>query len=175
MEKEIIIRHSESEDIIGIKSIFGGRSTYSNTLQLPYSSLEIWKSRFENPQDGYYSLVAELDNEIVGHIGLKIDQNPARKHVGSCGIAVKDSHHHQGIGSKMLAAVIDLSDNWLNLKRLEISTYTDNETALRLYRKFGFQVEGESPYFAFRNGEYVSAYHMARIKIHDQLFGNAPG
>jgi putative acetyltransferase len=165
VEKEIIIRHSESEDIPGIKSIFEGRAAYSNTLQLPYSSIKTWKARFETPQDGYFSLVAELDNEIVGCVGLQIDQSPARKHVGSCGIAVKDLHHQRGIGSKMLAAVIDLADNWLNLKRLEISTYTDNEKALSLYKKFGFQIEGESPYYAFRNGKFVSAYHMARINI----------
>lgn len=98
--QEIIVRHSESEDIPGIKAIFEGKEIYSNTLQLPYSSIKVWESQFENPQAGYYSLVAELNGEIVGHTGLKIDQNPARKHVGSCGIAVKDSHHRKGIGGQ---------------------------------------------------------------------------
>ena len=34
---------------------------------------------------------------------------------------------------------------------------------LNLYKKFGFEIEGEAKDFAFRNGDYVSAYYMARI------------
>ena len=162
--QEIVVRHSESKDIPGIKAIFKGKTIYSNTLQLPYSSIEKWESQFETPQAGYYSLVAELDEDIVGHTGLKVDQNPARNHIGSCGIAVKDSHHRKGIGNKMLAAMVDLSDNWLNQKRLELSTYTDNEAAIGLYRKYGFEIEGESPCFAFRDGAYASAYPMGRVR-----------
>ena len=41
--------------------------------------------------------------------------------------------------------------------------YTDNAIALRLYRKFGFEVEGTLKAFAFRNGRFIDAYTMARI------------
>ena len=64
----------------------------------------------------------------------------------------------------MTAAAVDLSDNWLNLLRLELSVYTDNEPAVRLYTKFGFETEGLLKKYAFRDGTYVDAYAMARIK-----------
>ena len=32
-----------------------------------------------------------------------------------------------------------------------------------LYEKFGFQIEGTHYMYAFRDGEYVDAYSMARI------------
>ncbi|WP_133154143.1 GNAT family N-acetyltransferase, partial [Vibrio sp. 10N.261.49.E11] len=51
----------------------------------------------------------------------------------------------------------------INIKRMELTVYTDNERAINLYKKFGFVIEGESAGFAFRNGEYVAVYHMARL------------
>ena len=42
--------------------------------------------------------------------------------------------------------------------------YTDNAAAVVLYEKFGFEIEGAHRRYAFRNGEYVDAYSMARIK-----------
>ena len=78
-------------------------------------------------------------------------------------MGIKDNVQGKGVGSALLATVTDLADNWLNLKRIEISAYVDNERAINLYKKFGFEIEGESKAFAFRNGKYVNVYHMARI------------
>ena len=36
---------------------------------------------------------------------------------------------------------------------------------MALYRKFGFIVEGTGKQYALRNGEYVDAYFMARLKV----------
>lgn len=59
--------------------------------------------------------------------------------------------------------MIDLCDNWLNVKRIELNVYVDNHAAIALYKKFGFQIEGELVEYAFRHGEYVNAYQMARL------------
>jgi len=45
---------------------------------------------------------------------------------------------HKGIPVGM-AELIDIADNWLDLKRLELTVYVDNAPAIRLYEKFGFQ------------------------------------
>jgi putative acetyltransferase len=63
-----------------------------------------------------------------------------------------------------MGAVLDLADNRLNLTRIEPSVYTDNAAAVVLYEKFGFEIEGTHRRYAFRNGECVDAYSMARIK-----------
>ena len=39
-----------------------------------------------------------------------------------------------------------------------------NAIAIALYEKFGFEVEGTHRRLAFRDGEYVDAYSMARLK-----------
>ncbi len=63
-----------------------------------------------------------------------------------------------------MEAALDLADNWLDLVRLELTVYADNAAGIALYEKFGFVIEGTQRLFAFRNGEYVDAYSMARIK-----------
>ena len=40
----------------------------------------------------------------------------------------------------------------------------DNAAAIALYEKFGFEVEGTHRRLAFRDGEYVAVYSMARLK-----------
>ncbi len=53
----------------------------------------------------------------------------------------------------------------LNLQRLELEVYRDNERAVALYAKHGFEREGEMRAFAFRNGRFVDALMMARLRL----------
>ena len=64
----------------------------------------------------------------------------------------------------MMQACVDLADNRLGLTRLDLRVYVDNEPAISLYERFGFEVEGTHRRFAYRNGEYVDAHVMARLR-----------
>jgi L-phenylalanine/L-methionine N-acetyltransferase len=70
-------------------------------------------------------------------------------------MAVHDDYQNRGIGTALMAAAIDLADNWLNLKRLELQVFTDNAPAIHLYEKFGFIIEGTHKADTFREGKYV--------------------
>ena len=87
-----------------------------------------------------------------------------RRHVGYIGMAVRDDWHGRGVGSALMAAIVDVADNWLGYRRLELTVYTDNAVAFALYRKFGFETEGTLREYAFRDGRYVDAYTMARLR-----------
>jgi putative acetyltransferase len=80
------------------------------------------------------------------------------------GMGVHDAWQGKGVGTALMKAAIDLADNWLNLHRLELEVYVDNEAAIQLYRRFGFTVEGTLVDWSFRDGEYVDAYAMGRIR-----------
>ena len=79
-------------------------------------------------------------------------------------MAVRDDWQGKGVGTALMQAAIELAERWLNLSRLELQVYTDNEAGVRLYKKFGFVVEGTLTRFAFRDGEYVDAYMMAWVR-----------
>ncbi|MBD0785745.1 GNAT family N-acetyltransferase [Vibrio sp. Y2-5] len=157
------IRRAEPSDARAIKEIYEGKNAYSSTLQLPHPSLALWEKRTTDVPDNVYVYVALVDGEVVGNLGFEVCTSPRRRHVASLGMGVKDDIQGRGVGSALLATVIGLADNWLNLKRIELTVYSDNDRAINLYKKFGFAIEGESKAYAFRNGEYVSAYHMARV------------
>ncbi len=81
-------------------------------------------------------------------------------------MAVRDDWQGRGVGTALMEAALDLADNWLGLTRVELTVYTDNAAGIALYEKFGFEIEGTHRRHAFRNGEYVDAYSMARLREH---------
>jgi putative acetyltransferase len=161
---EIQVRRTEPSDARSVKEIYECPNAFRGTLQLPHPSLDLWEKRLTHVPEHVYSYVALYQGEVIGNLGLEVCVNPRRRHVASLGMGVKDNFAGKGVGSALLQTAVDLCDNWINIKRLELTVYTDNEQAINLYKKFGFQIEGESAAFAFRDGEYVAAYHMARIK-----------
>jgi putative acetyltransferase len=90
--------------------------------------------------------------------------NGRQLHVATLGLGVHDAWTGRGIGTALLTALIDSADNWLGIWRLQLVVYVDNAPALRLYRRFGFEVEGTHRAYALRDGQYVDAYAMARIR-----------
>jgi putative acetyltransferase len=104
-----------------------------------------------------------LMKEVVGHLALDIMENPGG-HVATFGIGVSAEKHGRGVGSALMREMVNLCDNWLRIERIELTVFVDNAPALTLYQKFGFEIEGTGKRFALRNGEYVDAYFMARIK-----------
>ncbi|HET7637331.1 MAG TPA: GNAT family N-acetyltransferase, partial [Ktedonobacteraceae bacterium] len=110
-----------------------------------------------------HTFVAETQNKVVGIVSLRVGTGRER-HVGDIAMAVHDTHQGQGIGKMLMLTVIDLADNWLNLVRLEMDVYIDNERALRLYKNFDFEIEGRKRLDAFRGGSYIDSYMLARLR-----------
>jgi putative acetyltransferase len=161
----VTIRRAEPNDYEAVYKIFTYPKVVWGTLQLPFPSLEVWGKRLAEPEDGKFSLVALVGDEIVGNLGLSTEPGrPRRKHAGGLGMAVRDDFQGQGVGTALMQAAIDLADNWLNLQRLELTVFVDNEPAVRLYKKCGFEVEGTLRRHSFRAGQYKDVYYMARLK-----------
>lgn len=161
----VSVRHAEPDDAQSIHRILCGPRATAGTLQLPLQSVEgVRKRFFSETREGLYHLVACVDEEVVGHLGLETFTRPRRRHVGEIGMAVRDDWQGKGVGTALMEAALDLAGNWLNLTRLELSVYTDNAAGIALYEKFGFEIEGTHLRYAFRNGEYVDTYSMARTR-----------
>jgi putative acetyltransferase len=113
-----------------------------------------------SPND--HLLVAEVNGIVVGCAGLQVSPKPRTRHTAGFGIMIHAGHQRQGIGKALMEAVLDIADNWLKLKRVDLCVFVENEAAVALYRKMGFVVEGTKKYAAVRNGLYSDEYLMAR-------------
>lgn len=162
MTHSILVRAYEPEDVPAITAMFNQRGVAAGTLQLPYMSISERRERYA-PSEALRMLVAEIDGKVIGEGSLRL-YSPRRKHVGSIGMAVDESFQGRGVGTALMAALMDLADNWHNLRRVELTVYSDNAHAIYLYQKFGFTIEGTHKAFAFREGEYVDAHTMARVR-----------
>lgn len=161
---EIVIRRAEARDAEALCRTFNAPRAQAGTLQMPMPSPDLWRKRIaDQPQEDYF-LVAEVGGELVGNAGLHQAGRTRRRHAGTVGMSVRDDWQGKGIGSALMARIIDLADRWFDYRRLELTVYTDNAAALALYRKFGFEIEGTLREYAFRDGAYVDAYTMARLR-----------
>lgn len=160
------IRRAEPDDYAAVYEMFSKPKAYAGTLQLPYPSREQWRQQLAETSKGYYNLVAVAGDRVVGMVSVETFPNrPRRKHVGAIGICVHDDWQGKGIGTALMRAIIDLADNWLNLRRLELEVYADKEAAISLYERMGFEVEGTLRQHAFRNGQYVDSKMMGRLRV----------
>jgi putative acetyltransferase len=159
---DIQVRAMEPGDTEALHELYQRPLAFSNTLQLPFRSLEFRRQWLAQGDANSHSLVALIEGRVVGQIGLFLERNPRRHGVAGFGMAVHDDFHGQGVGSALMAAMLELADRWLGLRRIELIVYTDNAAAVHLYEKFGFQIEGTARGYAMRDGAYVDAYYMAR-------------
>lgn len=156
------VREFRPSDIPAINAMHNDPQVAAQVLQIPFTT-EAERADWIRQSPTERTLVADLDGEPVGVLGLVLHQR-RRSHVGSLGMAVRRDLQGQGIGRLLMAAAVDLADNWYNLRRLELEVYTDNSRAIRLYQSFGFEIEGTMRAFGFRLGQYVDAYKMARLR-----------
>ncbi len=161
---EVTIRHAEANDFQQLGAFFKSPEVTIHTGQIPFRSEDYWKEMFDVSDKNKIQLVAEIDERIIGQLGLNLINSPRRKHVASFGIAVHPEAQGKGVGKKLMQAMIDLADNWLNLVRIELDVFTSNEKAIDLYRSMGFEIEGETRMDCFQNGRYVNSYRMSRIR-----------
>jgi len=159
------LRHAAPTDYEAVTRIMSGPKAVWGTLQSPFPSPELWRKRLSEPERGLVMLLACHAAEPVGMLGLHTHPDqPRRRHAARIGMVVRDDWHGKGVGTALLKAALDQADNWLNLERLELDVFCDNESGVRLYRKFGFAVEGTLRRFAFRAGRCEDVFLMARLR-----------
>lgn len=163
-EPVITLERLNESHIEGITALYREPVVARQTLQLPFPSSDIWRKRLVSDNERVMQLVALHQGAVIGSITLEQFSRIRRSHAGSFGMGVARAWQGKGVGSKLLSAALDIADNWMNLHRVELSVYADNEAAIGLYRKFGFETEGLFRDYAVRDGAWVDTLSMARLR-----------
>lgn len=123
-----------------------------------------WLENIRNNKNGIEQFLCIENGVAIGMLGLH-EQNRSRfKHRVSLGMNIYKSHWGQGIGSLLLEKALDEFNKNATYTKLELDVRADNERAIALYKKFGFEVEAEYKNFFKVDGIYYNGYHMAIIK-----------
>ena len=160
---QVLIRPLHQSDIPNLCEIFNHPTVVRNITQLPYGTEELWQKRLHG-DDSSTTLVADYKGSALGCITLETERCMRRKHVASLAIVVNPTYHNQGVGTQLLDSAMLLADEWLNIARLELGVYTFNRTAIKLYHRFGFAIEGEARAYAYGEGKYQNLLYMARVR-----------
>ena len=163
-QTRITIRPLRLTDASDIHELMHMPNVLWGTSLLPSTSIDRWYKTVENwvYDERRHVFVADVQGKLAGISNMQVGIG-RESHVGDIDMAVHDKYQGQGIGKMLLLTVIDLADNWLNLVRLEVDVYTDNERAIHVYKQFDFEIEGRKRLDAFRGGSYIDSYIMARL------------
>ena len=162
-EHEISIRPVRPEDAEALWEIARQQGVIETTLSLPSDRLASRAKRFAKLGPDEHWLVAVADGAVVGLAGLNVGTGRLR-HSGYVFLFVAHEHQGRGIGTQLLRALLDLADNWLLLRRVELTVMVGNDRAKQLYERLGFEVEGRRKLSVIAEGELKDEWLMARYR-----------
>lgn len=163
-EPHIVIQRFTEAHLDGVTALYNDPAVCRQVLQMPFQAVETWRKRLVTGDERRLQLAAMQGGEVIGQIGLEQYLRVRQSHVGSFGMGVASAWQGKGVGSRLLTAALDVADNWMNLHRVELTVFADNEGAHRLYHKFGFETEGRLRDYAVRDGQFVDVLTMARLR-----------
>ena len=106
--------------------------------------------------------VVIYDNELIGSIGFRSNHLKRITHRGSLGMSVRKDFNNLGLGTLMMQHVIKQAIK-MGKSKLELEVRADNLSAVHLYEKFGFELEGTIKKGFFVDNKYVDLLIMGKF------------
>jgi putative acetyltransferase len=160
---EVIIRPVREDDAEALWHISQQEGVIETTLSLPSDRYEQRLATLRGLGPDHHWLVAVAEDQVVGLAGLDVGRGRLR-HSGHVFLFVARDWQRRGVGTRLLQALLDLADNWLLLRRVELTVFVDNQRAKRLYERLGFEVEGLRKLSVIAEGQIKDEYLMARYR-----------
>lgn len=103
---ELIIRAAEPGDSNELAALATCPATVMARFEPPFHSVEWMRKRLETTPHGFTEIVANQNGMIVAKASLQQFEG-RRRHTGTIGIGVHEDFQGKGIGSALLAALIE--------------------------------------------------------------------
>lgn len=103
--------------------------------------------------------IGRIDGELACIFSLSCNPRRRLAHTGEIALSVRKKYWHIGVGSAIMEALIELAKE-ASLKNVELGVYADNERAIALYKRFGFEEIGRHRGRMCVDGEYYDEILM---------------
>ncbi len=109
------------------------------------------------------ALVAVDGDRVAGYAGLRKFSHPRRRGNSDYLIYLHQDYHNCGLGTAMTKCIVELA-RAEGLKRIGLGVVADNEIAIHVYEKLGFEIEGvfKDAFFG-DDGRYHDEVHMGLV------------
>jgi RimJ/RimL family protein N-acetyltransferase len=167
---EVIVRSAVKQDAAAILDLSKGvigeeiyQLTSGSEFKMTIESEEKWiESHLANPN--HIILVAEMNSKIVGLLDFSNGHRQRISHTGEFGMSVEKTFRDQGIGSLLLKVLIEWAAKSETIEKIGLSVHNNNERAIALYKKMGFEIEGvRKRDLKYGEGQYVDTVVMGRF------------
>jgi RimJ/RimL family protein N-acetyltransferase len=116
-----------------------------------------------DPNVVIFTICRKDDDEPVGKTALFRIDWVGRMAIFYIGIADK-INWSKGYGSESTRLMVDYSFRTLNLHRIQLHVAVENKSAVNIYKKTGFSIEGTLREAMYHDGKYSDFYAMGLLK-----------
>jgi RimJ/RimL family protein N-acetyltransferase len=115
----------------------------------------------DNP--GGLAIVALNGREIIGFLTLEPARRRKIAHVVELGMSVKEGWRRKGVG----LALVQFAERWAiektSTEKIALNVFSENISAINLYKKAGFVVEGQLKNHIKMDKEYQDLVLMSKV------------
>lgn len=109
---------------------------------------------------GVQRLAIADDDQIVGWCDIIRNTLEGFRHAGRMGMGVLPDYRGAGLGRRLLTNTLDAA-RAIGIERVELEVFASNASAIALYRRMGFTVEGTKRRARKLDGDYDDDVIMA--------------
>ncbi|WP_417900431.1 GNAT family N-acetyltransferase [Bacillus haimaensis] len=106
--------------------------------------------------------VAVDGEELIGYLFSIGTTTQRTAHSVYLVVGVSETARGKGVGTELFCQVEEWAKN-RNLHRLELTVMVNNEAAINLYKKMGFEIEGVKKHSLWVDGDFVDEYYMGKL------------
>jgi len=158
------IRLRENRDSSDLLELFNEeRFLHYASARGPFSSpdeLQSWLANISCSKN--FEVVGVLADKAVGFGGLYV-MGDGLVHSGWILLGVREALQARGIGARLLQILRATASIMMGLRRVQLTVFSDNAPAIKLYRRFGFEIEGRHRDFVRRADGFIDALTMAKL------------
>jgi RimJ/RimL family protein N-acetyltransferase len=140
----VTVIEANKDDAVAIKNIVNSVASEKYYV-VPERSREDWDEAIREIKNRKgLIIIAQANEKTVGMAHLVRGKFEKNKHVAFLGIIISKEFRRIGVGTAMMNYIMEWAKKQKGLEKISLTAFSTNETAINLYRTFGFETEGTS-------------------------------
>lgn len=164
---DILIRGLRKKDSIDLANIMSMAGVIYGLSSVPYTNEIVVDDLMVDRKKHW--LIAEHKGSVIGFLHLTWGSGRWRRVAGLV-MAVHDDFTGHGLGFSLVMRALSVGFLYLDLERIELVVYQDNDKAIKIYKKCGFVVEGARERQVIREGVFFDSFLMGITRQRYQEF-----